>query len=361
MKLQLNLKKKNYFKHNNTKGSTLVALIIIIVILLILAVVTILKQKFWDENVTEKEDNSTVKFSSTGNEYDAEGEHTLKIGDFVKYNVSYTDVYINKEYTADNGWRYLGKDESGNNLIISTGIPAMLYYSTSDSNNNTWWVKEDSTGEDGTTSRKATLEEFKELLNGNNDDYTFYNGNNSGCKSLQASAGLYYNFGDINFKYATSSSSDLYNKGFYTSITSNDKTYNNTNNVTEVTANDLFNLHKDKSIVRLLTLPEVNKAIERETDIDSTSRIQPTDEKSKNAEAVGLYRLDQLKNISSMNDYNYSLTGYYWLASPYPCAYYRTYVCLVGYDGNFHSSLDFYYGVRPVVVLQSDIPLERSN
>ena len=53
----------------------------------------------------------------------------LKIGDYVKYDVTYTDIYTGNEFTSETGWRVL---ETGTNngdgtytglKLISTGIP----------------------------------------------------------------------------------------------------------------------------------------------------------------------------------------------------------------------------------------------
>ncbi len=53
---------------------------------------------------------------------------SIPIGSYIRYNVTYTDMYSDIEYTAENGWRYLGIDDNGNQLIVSTGIPLMLTY-----------------------------------------------------------------------------------------------------------------------------------------------------------------------------------------------------------------------------------------
>ena len=50
------------------------------------------------------------------------------IGDYINYNVPYTDIYTGQEYKAVNGWRYLGDDSNGNHLMVSTGIPGTFYY-----------------------------------------------------------------------------------------------------------------------------------------------------------------------------------------------------------------------------------------
>ena len=71
----------------------------------------------------EGEEYST-KYTITVEQY----ENSLKIGDYVRYNVTYTDVYTGYEFTAENGWRVLnpGIDNGDGTVtglkIISTGI-----------------------------------------------------------------------------------------------------------------------------------------------------------------------------------------------------------------------------------------------
>ncbi len=80
----------------------------------------------------------------------------LPIGEYVEYNVSYIDMYVadidintegNQGFTASNGWRILDvetKNADGSYSgvkIISTGIPAKLYYNFQ--NPESWWGTED--------------------------------------------------------------------------------------------------------------------------------------------------------------------------------------------------------------------------
>ncbi len=264
---------------------------------------------------------------------------------FVEYNVSYTDMRNNQQYTKDNGWRLQSATPNGdgtysNVKLMSTGIPAMLYYYYYDNRTDCdWSVKEED-----------KLTEFKKILGEN--DFAFYNGSGT-YYGLRGAAGFYYNFGQIKFKYGTDK--EEANKGYFTSITSNNTTYNNSGDNTEKTGDEIFNLYKGKgATVRLLTLPELNKALNRE-DIDSINII--TDQ-------TGLYRLDQLKSISDMSQYSYS-SGSYWLASPYPGGgNYDLYVCNVNYNGSFSyniSSNISNFGVRPLVCLNSNIQLIDSN
>ncbi len=284
-------------------------------------------------------------------------EVTLKIlkpinvakGSFVEYGVAYTDAYIAKEYTTTNGWRLLDYTNNGDGTIsnvklISTGIPAKLYYAWSDSSTNkSWWV----TTESSEAPTVPNLTDFREVLGG--ADYTFYTGEST-YYALQASAGMYYNFGDIKFAYSSTDRGN--NLGYFTSITTGGATYDaNNNNTAEKTGNDLFKVRNDVTSVRLLTLKEVNEALGR-SDIDSKDTIM--------TDSIGLYRLDQLKNVTGMSTYNYdyssngSIVSYYWLASPFPSTSDCNGVCIVIYAGYMNSSVNA-TGVRPVVSLGSNI------
>ncbi len=271
---------------------------------------------------------------------------------FVEYDVTYTDMENSQQYNKENGWRLQSATPNGDGTysdvkLMSTGIPAKLYYYYSDTANNEWFVKK--TKED--SQENSRLEEFKKILG---EGYQFYTGNDE-YYGLEASAGLYYNFEKIKFKYGENSSDK--NKGFYKKITNKEKTYENGNTETstngeEVTGKDLFNLYGEGATVRLLTLPELNRALNRD-DIDNTSTI---------TDPSGLYRLDQLQNGTENNGSkesslsNYS-SGYYWFASPYPMTTYDYHVCYVHYTGSFYSKGVGDCGVRPLVCLNSNVQL----
>lgn len=66
------------------------------------------------------------------------------VGIFVEYDVSYTDVYKDYEFSKENGWRLLdytrNSDGTYSNVeLISTGRPAKLYYAYNKENNE-WFV-----------------------------------------------------------------------------------------------------------------------------------------------------------------------------------------------------------------------------
>ena len=85
----------------------------------------------------------------------------LSIGDYVKYEVSYKDVYDNKEYTVENGWRVLDvgtKNEDGTytgTKLVSTGIPVKLKFKGFNIDNKEWWGTTQQTGNSGGGYRAA--------------------------------------------------------------------------------------------------------------------------------------------------------------------------------------------------------------
>ena len=266
---------------------------------------------------------------------------TVNKGAFVEYNVAYIDMYnSNNKYTATNGWRLLDytKNADGtysNVKLISTGVPAKLYYYYNITTNNSWWVK-----------ASTQLKNFKNVLG---SEYQYYTGTST-YYGLQVSAGLYYNFKDIKFAYGTSSNKN--NKGYFTEITSNGTTYNSAN-TTETTGSNLFIPTGVNASVRLMTLPEMNTMLGR-TDIDSNTKMtDPTG-------ADGLFVLQNIKDITGMSAYTYSRGGDYWLASPYPFASDGNGMCDVNYyggvgDGGVYQPDYRDNGVRPVVCLTSNI------
>ena len=107
---------------------------------------------------------------------------------YVEYDVEYTDVYTGTVYTKNKGWRLLTSDETlgtststsgaatytGDVEIISTGVPAKLYYF-------------------------PRLSEWgSDSINASNYMAKYY-GYNDTANNLYAAAGLYYNFKNVIF------------------------------------------------------------------------------------------------------------------------------------------------------------------
>ena len=215
----------------------------------------------------------------------------LEIGDYVKYDVTYTDVFTENEFTSETGWRVL---ETGTNngdgtytglKLISTGIPAQLYYVkttiTDKEYNGAYgnWAGNES-------QRNAYAELFWSSYNDNNDNQNMY-----------AAAGLYYNFTKIRFSRELDQ--DEYpneNEGYYINI----------NGQTEGELEETAFL-KDGAIgVHNLTLAELNIA-RGENDLRSTSAITADDG------AKGLFQLSALEEYGYNNENMWD----YFLASPH--------------------------------------------
>ncbi len=122
-----------------------------------------------------------------------------EIGAFVEYDLPYEDIYSGYNFTSSDGWRYIGKDEEGRSLIVSTGVPAKLRYVPT-STSNRYWV--------------GSNTETKEAFNKNTV-------NDAEC----AEYGLYYNFEKIKL-YGESQieEKDLINEGIYRKIGYSDTT-----------------------------------------------------------------------------------------------------------------------------------------
>lgn len=271
---------------------------------------------------------------------------TSLVGKFVKYDVSYADMYLNDAdgnpltYSTTNGWRLLNYTENpdgtySNVELISTGIPAKLYYSCGPRNNE-WFVK-----------NEEDLNDFKANVLGN--DYVYYTGTNT-YYGLQAAAGMYKNLNNIVFRYETEGDSN-YNQGYYKSITKAGTTYDS-NDTTSTNGANLFKVGNVE--IRMLTLPELNMA--RKAPKTYTGSISTTEDK------IGLYRLDQLKNINRMEIYDYGsagkYTGWYWVASPYPAGTNDYSICnVLNYGLVNSSSASGDLGIRPIVYLDSNVYL----
>ena len=257
----------------------------------------------------------------------------MEKGDFVEYDVSYIDCDSwNKEYeyTTKNGWRLLSFTDNGDGtysdvMLISTGIPADFPPIPVNGISDVEWYIKDTT----------KLNTFKELLGG--EQYTFYTGRTE-YYALEASAGLYYNFGNVPFSWIGGSY-----EGSYESITIGGKTYDIKDTSGTYTANTLFNT--GNATIRLLTLPELNKALGR-NDVDDRTDISTTEDPE------GIYRLDLLKNVQGMSNYVYT-SGMYWLASPSPDEIRDTNLCSV-YGAELSNNFGSRLGVRPVICMNSD-------
>lgn len=122
------------------------------------------------------------------------------VGSFIKYDVPYTDIYTNKEYTSVNGWQILSikKNNSKYDIeIVSTARPLGLNYNYSTIKSATWAGNE--------SQRTKYITEVGSFSR-QKDDYNVY-----------AASGLYYNFEKIPFNTSDKDkASDNY--GYFTKI-----------------------------------------------------------------------------------------------------------------------------------------------
>lgn len=215
---------------------------------------------------------------------------TVKIGTYVKYNVTYTDMYTKYEFTENDGWRVLDpgtENEDGTytgTKIISTGLPANIKRGTVDMESISW---------------AGTSEQITAYAN------KFYASSSSSNNNMYTAAGLYYNFGKIVFNQGSSPSAET---GGYIEI--NGKTSGSLEE-TEFLVDGAIEVHN-------LTLYELNEARNKKTgattyglnhaDSNSVSAITDT-----NDAAIGLFKLNGLEG-----KFNYTAkdTSGYILSSP---------------------------------------------
>ncbi|MCI9177758.1 MAG: hypothetical protein HFJ28_04185 [Clostridia bacterium] len=176
--------------------------------------------------------------------------------------------------------------------------------------------------------------------------YTLYTGSER-YYSLQASAGMYYNFGTIKFRYASSAGNN-YNQGYYKSII-NGATYNSaTGSSTTQTATKLFVKSGVATNVRLIALPEIEKRVGslRFGFDDITDKMDP----------YGVFDLEYLKQVPVLGKISMS-SSYrpFWIASPYRQNTWGSneMIAHMGYGGKgkLASSMNEEFAVRPVVSL----------
>ena len=297
--------------------------------------------------VTAKAVGSTTITATCGS-YTAACKVTVKeaiaIGSYVQYDIPYKDMYTDQEYTATNGWRYLGKDDSGNQLIVSTGIPAILYYKSNnnignkaDGGENSWWATKKEIGETTDTLYQTTK----------GYDYN----KDSGEPNKYAAFGMRYNFRSIPFSYQESETEvSTANTGIFRKV-GNTISGTNINLNFEANGVEVVDVHN-------LTLAELNRATNKASGTSREDTNQDSGYQDLTGAAKGLFDMQKLDG--------YTDHYYYWLASPY--AGERDSVCAVlnlvyeGISGSGSVNGDFLYlGVRPVVTLKPNVQLTVVN
>lgn len=264
-------------------------------------------------------------------------EKAVAIGSYVQYDMPYTDMYSDIKFTAATGWRYLGKDDAGNKLIVSTGIPAILYYcyndnigNIEDGGKNTWWATE---AEISTTT--DTLYQTTKGYDYNTDN---------GEPNKYAAYGLRYNFDKIQFTYqASGTDASTANKGIFRKV-------GNTTSGIDINLNFKAN-GVDVVDVHNLTLAELNRTTSKASGSTRADTNTSSGFKDLDGTAKGLFDMQKLDE--------YTQNYWYWLASPLMSG--RSGVYFVGCNYSDVRSYYYYYGVRPVVTLSSDIQLVDEN
>ena len=266
-------------------------------------------------------------------------EEPIQVGSYVQYNVEYEDMYSGIIYNENNGWRYLGKDDDGNNLIVSTGIPAILYYhydtnkgNIADGGANSWWATKAEISSENTPAIYRTTKGY---------DYN----TDSGEPNKYAAYGLRYKFESIPFTYqATGTSASTANKGIFRKVGS---TISGTDINLNFRANgvNVVDVHN-------LTLAELNRATNSASGSTRAETSTSSGFKDLTGTANGLFDMQDLEN--------YTQSYYYWLASPGTGT--RNSVYNV-YNNISHVNVNHYdrNGVRPVVTLPSNVNLTVVN
>ena len=270
----------------------------------------------------------TAKCTSNGKEYIANCEvEVAKHIDYsyVQYDVEYKDVYTGTQYTKNTGWRLLNQKNNENGTydieIISTGIPAKLYYYGYDD------IKKFEN--DGTIGKWAgNVTQRSEFVDKYYGTVSYNN--------VYAAAGLFYNFENIVFNVTgttnTLSSAEIGKEyGGYIEIKNGQTTVVASDTTT---GKDLFRANIASGTIT--GIRSVN--LEDITGKNDASVLSIAEEK------LGLFKLQQY----TPDIHN---TTNYWLASPYYSGYDR-YLYYVGGDGVMRRE-DGYnygpYGVRPVI------------
>lgn len=273
----------------------------------------------------------TVTITATTKNTKISKECIVKITDYayVEYGVEYTDIYTETKYTTKNGWRILNRKDNGNGTydldIISTGIPAGLYYAyASVTNISVPWRG----SEEDVTNYISNYYDLNEDVTGTKNN-------------IYAASGLRYHFDKIKYKKVTSASegsSAEANNGYYISITKNGEEYT----ADEIGEEENPFIARRGAKVRSVTLGDIRGDNHSS---DATSITSGTDK------GPGLFKL---------NDYTPDAydTKWYWLASPNLSDDGR--MCIVDYYGYIDSNLSNCLGLRPVVSM-TGVKMEKRN
>ena len=282
--------------------------------------------KIYDVKGTEHKLNKTVKTEDLSLIDDS-----WFIDDsYVEYDVKYKDIYTDTEYISLTGWRLLNKTDNEDGTcdidIISTGIPAGLYYNYKDfkqSSYSPWAI--------GTSTLLTQFEAER-----NNYAKNYYG--NATAENVYAASGLLNHFGEIVFKGKEAGN---IGQGYLNSITNHDTIYLGETN-DEVTANQLF-VARDGAKIRSVIHSDM-------PNIEKGSGTSPDILVSDYSDRKGLFIL---------NNYtpDIHISSKYWIASPDATSDSGLYIVSVdgtksvgGTDSDQGKS---YYGIRPVITIKN--------
>ncbi len=329
-------------------GITLIALVVTIVVLLILAGVS-MNALFGDSGIIKKAQDTQITMNKAkendekeineltswiDNKTNGTTEKEIKIGDYVQYNMPYTDMYSGKEYTATTGWRYLGKDDSENQLIVSTGIPAILYFNNdenigniADGGENDWWAT------------KAEISTTTDTLYKTNKGYDY--NMDAGEPNKYVAYGMRYKFDKIPFTYKAS--------GTYIS-TKNTGIFRKVGNTTSGTNISLNFKAEGVNVVDVhnLTLAELNRATNIAGGTTRADSSMSSGFEDLTGAALGLFDMKKLEEYTA--DYSYLLATPYWNSG-------KDMLCVGVTFSDVYISNNNRDGVRPVVSLPSNAKL----
>ena len=253
----------------------------------------------------------------------------IEVGTCVEYDVEYIDMYSGNEYNKYNGWRYLGKDDNGNYLIVSTAIPVILQYNYQPTTKPQWW------GEDADIAR----------VYGEGYSTNGWNYSNKGYTNRYVAYGLRYKLERIPFTYKQSGTSAL---------TNNTGIFRKVGNTTSGTSIELDFKAEGVNVLDAhnLTLAELNRATNSASGSTRADTSTSTGFKEIEGSAEGLFDMKDLDN--------YTANYYYWLASPNFADSASIHYIAYNYD-SVRFSYSHNSGVRPVVTLSSNIQLKDTN
>lgn len=297
-----------------------------------------LRNDFGEKVIIKKQgENNSLPWIITVDEYKFEASSNgveeiitdgkAEIGDYVEYDVSYSDMYTRYEFSKSDGWRIIStgtKNSDGtysNAKIVSTGVPAKLYYysdsapTVASNASSLWWGNLTLVNSENGLNLESWSKAYSPY-------FTIY--------------GLKHNFSSIPF---SNTDTNTYNTVYYTAITNKE--------ATSTTTGDIFKTSQ-ASEVHNLSLEEINET----RGYDSLDMTQVTLTSDGD---TGLFYLKDLANENTNYKYTESTRAYYWLATVLT-ARSNYYLAMAWYNGAFDgTNEDATIGIRPVITLNANI------